>query len=127
MAFTVDSNKTTLIDQRAIQGSEPLNVINLGNISSSCIIDCSLGIYFTATVTGNVTISINNPPAIGLGGGFIFYLTNGGNYEITWPDSVTWSCGLEPDFTPNGTDILVFYTYDAGMTYYGFLSAANLS
>jgi hypothetical protein len=52
---------------------------------------------------------------------------NGGNFTTTWPASVQWAGGIAPALTASGTDILVFYTYDAGTTYYGFLSAANLS
>jgi hypothetical protein len=52
---------------------------------------------------------------------------NGGAHTITWPASVNWSNGVAPTLTTSGTDILVFYTYDGGTEYYGFLSAANMS
>jgi hypothetical protein len=48
-------------------------------------------------------------------------------FTITWPVNVDWAGGSAPILTSSGVDVLVFYTYDAGVTYYGFVSAKNLS
>ena len=52
---------------------------------------------------------------------------NAGAYAITWPASVDWAGGTAPILTGAGVDVLVFYTYDAGTTYYGFVTGKNLS
>jgi hypothetical protein len=52
---------------------------------------------------------------------------NAGAYSITWPASIDWAGGTPPILTSSGTDVLVFYTYDGGVTYYGFVTGKNLS
>ena len=54
-------------------------------------------------------------------------IENGGAFTVSWPTGVLWANGNAPTLTTSGKDILVFYTYDTGTTYYGFLSAANMS
>lgn len=47
---------------------------------------------------------------------------------ITWPSSVKWPDGTEPDDPAAGEkDIYSFITPDGGTTYYGFKSATNVS
>jgi hypothetical protein len=52
---------------------------------------------------------------------------SGGTATVSWPGIIQWANGAAPTLTANGKDILVFYTYDGGSTYYGFLSANNIS
>ena len=52
---------------------------------------------------------------------------SGGTATTTWPSVIQWANGAAPTLTANGKDILVFYTYDGGSSYYGFLSANNIS
>jgi len=52
---------------------------------------------------------------------------SGGTATTSWPGVIQWANGVAPTLTANGKDILVFYTYDGGSTYYGFLSANNIS
>ena len=55
---------------------------------------------------------------------------NGGGFTITWPNStpdVLWANGIAPVLSAAGSDVLVFYTYDGGTTFYGFLAGSNLS
>ena len=53
--------------------------------------------------------------------------SSGGSATVNWPGTIEWANGAAPTLTASGKDILVFYTYDGGSTYYGFLSANNIS
>jgi hypothetical protein len=81
---------------------------------------------FTITVNSNATFTFSNPPT-GRAFGFTLALTNGGAHTITWPVNVEWASGTAPLLTSSGVDILVFYTYDGGTSYYGFLVGRDMS
>ena len=72
-------------------------------------------------------MTFSNPPASPNGFGFTLVTVNAGAYTITWPGSVDWAGGSAPTLTSSGTDVLVFYTYDGGTTYYGFVSGKNMN
>jgi hypothetical protein len=76
---------------------------------------------------GTATVTISNAPNSPIGFGFTLVTVNAGAYAITWPASVDWVGGSAPILTSSGTDVLVFYTYDGGTTYYGFVTGKNLS
>jgi len=97
-----------------------------GNISAAHAFDLDIANSFSASVTGNVTLSFSNVPT---GACFVTVaLTNGGGvYTVTWPGAVLWAGGTEPSLAASGTDILTFYTYDSGTTWYGALAIANAS
>jgi len=99
---------------------------NLGS-GGSTTINLTTANNFQYTVTTTTTFTFSNPPSGPRAFGFTFALINGGSQTITWPASVKWASGVAPALTASGTDILVFYTYDGGTSYYGFLSAANMS
>ena len=92
----------------------------------SVTIDLSTGNNFRRQFNGTATISISNPPA-GNAFGFTLVTVNAGAYSITWPASVDWAGGTAPILTSSGVDVLTFYTYNAGSTYYGFVTGKNLS
>jgi len=87
-------------------------VTALGSINTNTALDLSLGGYFSATVTGNLTFSITNVPA-SAGVTFVLALTNGGAFTVTLPGSVT-IIGGSPVLSAAGTDWLVFRTLDGG-------------
>ena len=99
---------------------------NLGTGGNKTI-DLRIANNFKYIANANVTYTFTNPPTSPKGFGFTLVYVNGGNFTTTWPVGVKWASGIAPALTANGTDILVFYTYDGGASYYGFLSAANLS
>jgi hypothetical protein len=76
---------------------------------------------------GAATIAFSNAPGSPIGFGFTLVVVNAGAYAITWPASVDWVGGSAPILTSSGTDVLVFYTYNGGTTYYGFVTGKNLS
>lgn len=53
----------------------------------------SLGTIFALTLTGNVTISLSNIPALGPGQSYSFVIrliSGATKYTITWPSGLTW-------------------------------------
>jgi hypothetical protein len=93
----------------------------------STTIDLSTANNFKRTFNGTATVTISNAPNSPIGFGFTLVTVNAGAYAITWPASVDWVGGSAPILTSSGTDVLVFYTYDGGTTYYGFVTGKNLS
>lgn len=59
----------------------------------------------------------------GLTASIILRLASDGTSVPTWPGSVVWAGGSEPTLTttPGEEDILVFFTWDGGTTWYGGL------
>ncbi len=85
---------------------------------SGTAIDLSQGSVFTKTISANTTFTITNAPS-GKAASFKLALTNGGAYTITWPASVSWSGGSEPELKTSGTDLLTFNTWDGGTSWRG--------
>ena len=105
------------------------NYSNIGNSSGGTTIDLSTANNFRIDRTGSITISLSNAPTGPRAIGFTLLLedSSGGTATVNWPASIQWANGAAPTLTAGGKDILVFYTYDGGSTYYGFLSANNIS
>ena len=105
------------------------NYSNIGNSSGGTTIDLSTANNFRIARTGTITISISNAPTGPRAIGFTLVMedSSGGTATTNWPSSIQWANGVAPTLTANGKDILVFYTYDGGTSYYGFLSANNIS
>ena len=79
---------------------------------------------------GNVTFTFSNPPATGKAGSFTLkWIQDSSDRTITWPTSVDWAGATAPTVTSGSAkvDIYVFTTFDAGTTWYGFQSGADLS
>ena len=104
-AETVDGiksfSKNTMTEAIAVTGSS---------------IDVSTGSFFTKTISADVTFTFTGVPA-GKACVFTLILTNGGAYEITWPNNVTWSAGDEPELKSVGKDVLTFFTVDGGTSW----------
>jgi hypothetical protein len=99
---------------------------NLGS-GTNVTIDLSTANNFRRQFTSSAAVTFSNPPA-GKAFGFTLLVVNGGSGTITWPGTVRWAGGTgAPALTLSGTDILVFYTYDGGTTYYGFVTGLNMA
>lgn len=95
-----------------------LNNVNFTDVSAvESEINVALGSAFTKTVTEAVTFSFTGVPE-GKAAVFSLVLENGGT-NVTWPESVKWSGGTAPELANEGTDVLTFFTADAGTTWYG--------
>jgi hypothetical protein len=104
------------------------NFDNIGNSTGTVNIDLTEGNNFYVNRTGAISINFNNPPSGPRAIGFTLVLNDGaGGATVTWNENIEWANGAAPTLTTSGKDILVFYTYDGGTTYYGFLSASNVS
>ena len=97
----------------------------------STTINCETGNVFSNTLSENTTFTFSNPPSSGTAYGFSLKITqdaSASGYTVTWPTSVDWPDATAPTLTSTASaeDQFVFYTYDGGTTWYGFLSASNL-
>jgi hypothetical protein len=81
---------------------------------------------FRRQFSGTSTITITNAPATNAFG-FTFTMVNAGAYAITWPASIDWAGGSTPILTSSGTDVLTFFTFNGGTSYYGFVVGKNMS
>lgn len=79
--------------------------------------DLSVANSFDLTVTGNVTFTVSNQAGAGLAQAFIVRITNGGSHTITYPATFKFPGTVKPTLTASGTDVLGFYTCDAGTTW----------
>jgi hypothetical protein len=80
-------------------------------------IDCSLGNYFTKTISSNSTFTFSNVPS-GVAYAFTLEVTHSGG-TITWPTSVKWSGDIAPSLTTSKRHMFVFVTSDGGTRWRG--------
>jgi len=123
-----------------VSGSDSITTKNFqevyrdyGSQTTSVSIDLSTANNFEIIAESALSVSFVSPPTTGNRAfGFTLVVTDGAgdgvsSWTVSWPATVDWAGGVAPALTANGKDILVFYTYDGGGTYYGFISAANIS
>jgi len=107
-------------------------VTALGNTSTAINLDVTSGGVFTATLTGNATITLRYPVSSGASS-FTLIMTNDGTAGRT----VAWAGGsfkfpggaasLSRTTTANAIDVWVFFTPDGGTTYYGNIAMKNMT
>jgi len=100
--------------------------------SNASTIDCSTGTVFSHTLTENTTVTFSNPPATGTAYGMTVKIVQdagASGYTVTWPTSVDWAAATAPTLTATASavDVFVFYTHDAGNTWYGFTSGQAMA
>ena len=93
-------------------------VANVTAISGTAI-DCSLGNYFTKTITGSTTFTFTNIPASGTEYSMTVELDLNGSNAVAWPASVTWSADTAPTITDAKTQLFMFVTVDGGTKWRG--------
>ena len=92
----------------------------LGNSGSGTVtLSFASGNYVSTVIDNDVTFAFSDPAATGDLCGLVMEVTDGGNHTVTWPASVDWPGGTAPSLTSSGTDVLVFWTDDAGTIYHG--------
>lgn len=101
------------------------NLVKVAAVAST-VVDCSLGSYFTKTITAVTNFTVTNVPATGTCASIMLELTNGGSQTVTWFTGVTWAGGTAPTLTAAGIDVLGFYTLNGGTTWRGFLMAKDI-
>ena len=80
-------------------------------------IDCSLGNYFTKTITSSSTFTFSNIPA-SRSYSFTLCVTHDSG-TITWPASVKWPKNTAPTLTTYKKHKFMFVTNDGGSVFYG--------
>tara|TARA_B100000902_G_scaffold2515_1_gene3181 strand:- start:524 stop:1297 length:774 start_codon:yes stop_codon:yes gene_type:complete len=86
-----------------------------GNVTAvaASAIDCSLGNYFTKTITGSTTFTFSNVPGSCVYS-FTMEVTCNGSNSITWPAAVKWPLDTAPTLTDGKTQLFTFITDDGG-------------
>jgi hypothetical protein len=107
-------------------------VTALGNTGTAINLDVTSGNVFTATLTGNATITLRYPVATG-SSSFTLILTN----DATPSRTVAWAGGtfkfpggaasLSRTTTASAIDVWFFFTPDGGTTWYGSIPMKNLT
>jgi hypothetical protein len=98
--------------------------------SGTLTLDINNGNVFEVTLTEDVTtLTVSNPSASGKACSFTLILTQDSTARtITWPGSVKWPGGEEPDLsTVDTVYVLTFLTTNAGATWYGFPAGSEMS
>jgi hypothetical protein len=99
---------------------------------TSVTLDISAGSLFTITLAHNIgTFTWSNPASSGDVSAFVLKVTQDGtgNRTIAFPASVVWAGGTAPELSTGAADVdvLVFFTVNAGTTYYGFTAGLDMS
>ena len=93
-----------------VAGQFTQNIVALGLYGSG--IDCSLGNYFTATISGDSTVVISGAPS-SVAYSFTYEVLHEAG-TITWPTAVEWASSTAPTLTTGKTHLFIFVTDDGG-------------
>ena len=99
---------------------------------TSVTLDISQGSVFTITLAHNIsTFTWSNPATSGDVSAFVLKVTQDGtgSRTIAFPAAVDFAGGTAPTLSTgaNDVDVFVFFTVDAGTTYFGFTAGQDLS
>lgn len=83
-------------------------------------IDCSLGNYFTKTISGNSVFTFSNVPS---GAYAVAVEIQNDSGIITWPIAVKWPNDIAPILSTGKTHLFVFVTDDSGSRWRGAVLA----
>lgn len=108
----------------ALSGSVQEKVVTLSGAAPT--IDLSQANTFIMTVTENTNLSAVSFTGTGHFELGTLVLTNGGNFEVTWPASFKWADGVPPTLTADGSDVITFFSTDGGTTVFAVQSMAGL-
>lgn len=105
-------------------------LVAIGNSGTAANINLANGTVFTSTLTGSCTFTIQNPTGAAA---FTLVLTN----DATPNRTVAWAGGsfkfpsgaysLSRTTAASGVDIWVFFSPDAGTTWYGNIAMLNMA
>jgi len=97
--------------------------------SGTLTLNLENGNVFRVSRNANITtLTISNPAGTGNACSFtLIFDANGTSYTITWPAAVKWPGGTAPTITTTNSrsDMFVFYTNNAGTTWYAMTAAQN--
>jgi hypothetical protein len=116
-----NNNNTGIILVPAGGTTPPVSLfkdIEIGRYSYLTNIDCRLGTYFSATISGKNSFTVFNVPTNTIYR-FVLRLTLINQVDITWWNNVIWPNNVVPYLTPNSTHLLIFQTKNGGATWQG--------
>ena len=94
-------------------------------------IDLNNGNVHSVTLTGNATLTFDNPVATGDSSSFTLIVKQDGtgSRTITWPGSVAWAAATAPTLTTTADrfDVLAFTTVDGGTRWFGFVAGQDFA
>ena len=97
--------------------------------TNTVILELSAFSYFLINLNANITtMTFNNPKIAPQITSFVLQLSADGTIRsVTWPVSVRWPGGTAPIITNtvNKVDTYTFFSYDGGISYYGFPAGYN--
>lgn len=127
LSFSTNSSQRMTIasdGKIGLNQASPVTTVDLAGAYSSNVvavaalnIDCSLGNYFTKTISANSTFTISNVPA-SRAYAFTIEVTHTTG-TITWFSGVEWPGGLAPSLTTGKTHLFTFVTDDGGSRWRG--------
>lgn len=124
-AVTADANGVVTHD--AGISEEYTAVTSSSNVVS---LNLQLGNNFSHDLTEATTVSFANPAASGKASFATLRVIQGSTARvITWHSSIKWAGDEAPTLSTgdDDVDIFVFYTVDAGTTYYAFTGGQDMS
>jgi len=124
-AVTADANGVITLDNGF---SEEYTAVT--SSSAAVSLNLRLGNNFSHDLTENTTVSFANPAASGKVSAATLRIIQGSTARtITWNSSIKWAADTAPTLSTgnDNVDIFVFYTVDAGTTYYGFTAGQVMS
>jgi hypothetical protein len=98
-----------------VSGQFTQNIVALGLYGSG--INCSLGNYFTATLSGATQVVISGAPS-SVAYSFTYEVRHDTG-TITWPTAVEWPSDTAPTLTTEKTHLFIFVTDDGGSRWRG--------
>lgn len=117
-------NGTNVVDAVTYLGNLDVGNLDVNGAQQQAIVampaldvDCSLGNYFTKTISSNSTFTFSNAPA-GVAYAFTLELTHTSG-TITWPAAVKWPNDVVPELDNGKTSLLVFVTDNGGTRWRG--------
>jgi hypothetical protein len=114
---TLDSNNTRIATTAFVQSLLAAPSSDSINAVSALNVDCSMGNYFTKTISVNSTFTFSNAPG-SVAYAFTLRITHNGG-TITWPTSVKWDEGVAPILSSSKTHFFMFLTETGGTTWFG--------
>lgn len=98
-------------------------------VSNTLTLELSAFSFFLVYLNNNISsITFNNPKAAPLITSFVLQLSADGTARtVTWPVSIRWPGGSAPSVTStaNKVDTFTFFSYDSGLSYYGFATGTS--
>ena len=114
----VDTNTTQVATTAFVQTQIAAPFTRAVTAVAALDVNCSLGNYFTKTISSNSTFTFSNVPAAGTAYAFTLEVTHTSG-TITWPAAVVWPTNTAPTLTTGKTHLFVFITDDGGTRWRG--------